>query len=85
VHTDVAAVLVGAAIAEGSVAVVAACNPRAVERGRQAPQVLACVMSEVDGRGGGKPDMAQGGGPRTEGIAAGFDAVRAHLREAAAG
>jgi len=42
-------------------------------------------MAEVDGRGGGKPDMSQGGGPRTDGIAAGFDAVRAHLRAAADG
>lgn len=85
VHHDVAAVLVGAAVADDSVAVVAACSPRALERGRQAPQVLSCVMTEVDGRGGGKPDMAQGGGPRTDGIAAGFDAVRVHLRAAVTG
>ncbi|MFM8515859.1 MAG: DHHA1 domain-containing protein [Actinomycetota bacterium] len=85
VQQDVAAVLVGAAVADDSVAVVAACSSRALERGRKAPQVLACVMTEVDGRGGGKPDMAQGGGPRTDGIAAGFEAGRAHLRGAAAG
>jgi alanyl-tRNA synthetase len=85
VHQDVAAVLVGAAIADDSVAVVAACSSRALERGRQAPQVLSCVMSEVEGRGGGKPDMAQGGGPRIDRIEAGFEAVRAHLRAAVVG
>jgi alanyl-tRNA synthetase len=85
IQQDVAAVLVGAAIGDNSVAVVVACSARAVERGRGAPQVLSCVMTEVEGRGGGKPDMAQGGGRRTDGIEAGFEAVRAHLRAAVAG
>ena len=85
VQKDVAAAIVGAAVRDDAVAVVVACTPRAIERGQSAPDVLSCVMAEVDGRGGGKDDLAQGGGPRVDGVAAGFDAVRAQMRAAAAG
>jgi alanyl-tRNA synthetase len=55
-----AAVLIG--VKDGKVAVVAATNEQARERGVRANDVLAEVMPFVGGRGGGKDDVAQGGG-----------------------
>jgi len=55
-----AAVLIG--VKDGKVAVVAATNDRARERGVKANDLLAAVMPLVGGRGGGKDDVAQGGG-----------------------
>jgi len=53
-------VLIG--VKDGKVAVVAATNERARDRGVRANDVLAAVMPLVGGRGGGKDDVAQGGG-----------------------
>jgi alanyl-tRNA synthetase len=55
-----AAVLIG--VKDGKVAVVVATNDHARERGVKANEVLAAVMPVVGGRGGGKDDVAQGGG-----------------------
>jgi alanyl-tRNA synthetase len=55
-----AAVLIG--VKDGKVSVVAATNDRAREHGLKANDVLAAVMPLVEGRGGGKDDVAQGGG-----------------------
>ncbi len=55
-----AAVLIG--VKDGKVSVVAATNDRARDRGVKAHDVLAAVMPLVGGRGGGKDDVAQGGG-----------------------
>jgi alanyl-tRNA synthetase len=55
-----AAVLIG--VKDGKVSVVAATNDRARERGVKANDLLAAVMPLVGGRGGGKDDVAQGGG-----------------------
>ncbi len=55
-----AAVLIG--VKDGKVAVVAATNDRARDRGVKANDLLAAVMPFVGGRGGGKDDVAQGGG-----------------------
>ncbi|HEY3528360.1 MAG TPA: alanine--tRNA ligase [Nocardioides sp.] len=55
-----AAVLIG--VADGKVSVVAAVNDLARDRGVRADDVLSAVMPLVEGRGGGKDDLAQGGG-----------------------
>ena len=55
-----AAVLIG--VKDGKVAVVAATNDRARDRGVKANDLLGAVMPFVGGRGGGKDDVAQGGG-----------------------
>jgi alanyl-tRNA synthetase len=55
-----AAVLIG--VKDGKVSVVAATNEPARDRGVRANEVLAAVMPLVNGRGGGKDDVAQGGG-----------------------
>jgi alanyl-tRNA synthetase len=75
-----AAVLVG--VKDGKVAVVAATNDRARERGVKANDVLAAVMPLVDGRGGGKDDVAQGGGTDASRIDEALSAVRAAIAQA---
>ncbi|WP_245994436.1 alanine--tRNA ligase [Nocardioides immobilis] len=54
------AVIIG--VAEGKVSVVAAVNPAANARGISANELVRAVAPYVDGRGGGKDDVAQGGG-----------------------
>src|SRR3712207_7221106 len=47
---------------------VAALNPAALERGLSANDVLRAAAAPVGGRGGGKADVAQGGGTDPAGI-----------------
>jgi alanyl-tRNA synthetase len=76
-----AAVLIG--VKDGKVAVVAATNDRARERGVKANELLAAVMPLVDGRGGGKDDVAQGGGTDPSRIDDALAAARAAVARAA--
>jgi alanyl-tRNA synthetase len=39
-------------------------------------------MAAIDGRGGGRPEMAQGRGTRRDGLPAALDAVRSRLTPA---
>ena len=41
--------------------------------------LLKLMAPHIDGRGGGKKDLAQGGGTKPSGIAAAFDAMKAAL------
>jgi alanyl-tRNA synthetase len=76
-----AAVLVG--VKDGKVAVVAATNDLARGRGIRANDVLAAVMPLVDGRGGGKDDVAQGGGTDASRIDEALGAARHAIAQAA--
>ncbi len=58
-----AAVLLG--VSDGKVSVVAATNEAARARGVKANDLIAAVTPFIDGRGGGKDDVAQGGGSDT--------------------
>jgi alanyl-tRNA synthetase len=58
----------------GKVALVAALNPAAQERGLSANDVLRAAAAPVGGRGGGKADVAQGGGTDPGGIPAALQA-----------
>ena len=58
-----AAVLLG--VSDGKVSVVAATNEAARARGVKANELIAAVTPFIDGRGGGKEDVAQGGGSDT--------------------
>jgi alanyl-tRNA synthetase len=62
---------------DGRVPVVVATTPGARERGLAAGDLVRAATAEVGGRGGGKPDLAQGGGSDPEGIPAALAAVRA--------
>ncbi|MBO0847190.1 MAG: alanine--tRNA ligase [Nocardioides sp.] len=75
-----AAVLVG--VKDGKVSVVAATNDLARERGVKASAVLAAVMPLVQGRGGGKDDVAQGGGSDASRIDEALAAAQAAIAQA---
>ena len=49
------------------------------ERGIKAGDLVKTISGYVDGKGGGKPDMAQGSGARPDGLQAAFDALRDEL------
>ncbi|KJV26022.1 alanine--tRNA ligase [Luteibacter yeojuensis] len=78
---DCAVILAGAA--EGRVSLVAGVGGAALGRVK-AGDLVAEVASRIDGKGGGRPDMAQGGGvdsPELPGILAGIPAwVESRLR-----
>jgi alanyl-tRNA synthetase len=58
----------------GKVALVAALNPAAVQRGLSAGDLVRAAAAQVGGKGGGKPDVAQGGGTDPAGIPAALQA-----------
>ncbi|MCZ2812853.1 alanine--tRNA ligase [Modestobacter sp. VKM Ac-2979] len=69
-----AAVLLASA-ADGKVALVATVNPAAQQQGLSANDLLRAAAPAVGGRGGGKADVAQGGGTDPSGIPAALAAV----------
>ena len=62
---------------EGSVAFSVALTPAAVAAGWSAGDLVKSFLPEIEGRGGGKKDMAQGAGTRPEGIPAAVTALQA--------
>jgi alanyl-tRNA synthetase len=68
------AAVVLASAADGKVALIAAVNPAAQQRGLSANDLLKAAAGPVSGRGGGKPDVAQGGGTDPAGIPAALQA-----------
>ena len=51
-----------------------------VERGISAGDLVRAAMPAIDGRGGGRAEMAQGSGHRRDGLPAAMDAVRAAVQ-----
>jgi alanyl-tRNA synthetase len=76
-----AVVLLG--VADGKVAVVAAVNDAARAVGLSANDLVRATAPHIGGKGGGKPDMAQGGGTDPSGVPAALEAVRAEVARAA--
>ncbi|WP_040748896.1 alanine--tRNA ligase [Nocardia transvalensis] len=70
--------------AGGKVPFVVAVNKAAQEAGFKAGDLVGSFGPSIAGRGGGKPEMAQGAGSDPSGIAAGLAAVRARVAELAA-
>ncbi len=54
-----------------------------VARGISAGELVTAAMPSIDGRGGGRPAMAQGRGTRREGLGAALAAIRARLETGA--
>ena len=63
----------------GSVPYVVATNDAAQDLGLRANDLVKKLSEAVDGRGGGKPDLAQGSGQQPAGIDAALDALRAEV------
>ncbi len=76
-----AAVLL-ASVSEGKVALISATNARARERGVLAADLLGAAAPAVGGRGGGRGDLAQGGGSDPSGIPEAFARAEAAIRAA---
>lgn len=75
-------VIAGAAEHEGRLAIVVAASQEAVSLGVSASSLLTIALEPGSGRGGGKPDLAQGGSQRPDALKAGFEALLTHLRQA---
>ena len=74
-----------ALIAEGdgsSVPYAVAANSAAQDLGLRANDLVKQLAAAVDGRGGGKADLAQGSGKNSSGIDAALDALRAEIARA---
>ncbi|WP_378731725.1 alanine--tRNA ligase [Nocardia brasiliensis] len=69
--------------ADGKVPFVVTVNKGAQELGFKAGELVASFGPSIAGRGGGKPEMAQGAGSDPSGIPAGLAAVRARVAELA--
>jgi alanyl-tRNA synthetase len=80
-HPRIPIVVIGAAVADGKVALIAGASPQAIELGITANVALQAALPSVEGRGGGKEEMAQGGGTNPDGIDAALAAVEALIRE----
>ncbi len=63
----------------GAVPYAVAANPAAQELGLRADDLVKQLAAAVDGRGGGKADLAQGSGKDPGGIDAALDAVRSEI------
>ncbi|HZK35579.1 MAG TPA: alanine--tRNA ligase-related protein, partial [Aeromicrobium sp.] len=77
--TDRPAVVVVIGTAGGKPAAVVALNDDAQGKGLAAGQLIKVVGDKIGGRGGGKNDVAQGGGTDLGGIDAAFAAVEAEI------
>jgi alanyl-tRNA synthetase len=72
-------------IAEGpdgdavTVPYVVAVNPAAQDAGLRSNELIKSLAAAVDGRGGGKADLAQGSGKNPAGIDSALAAVRAEI------
>jgi len=50
------------AVFDGKVSLVAYCSPEAIKAGQAAGKLIGGLTAKIGGKGGGKPDYAQGGG-----------------------
>ncbi|QYH19670.1 alanine--tRNA ligase [Corynebacterium aquatimens] len=80
--TGRAAVVVLASADGGKAAYAVAATPEAVQAGVKSGDLVKAFGQHVEGKGGGKPDLAQGSGANPAGIDAGLAALRRDLAEA---
>jgi len=75
------AIVVLASPVDGRAAIVVALSDAAVGRGVHAGALLQSMLPAVDGKGGGKPNLARGAGANAQGIDAALAAALAKVRE----
>ncbi|HYM68211.1 MAG TPA: alanine--tRNA ligase [bacterium] len=80
-----AGVIVAAGGANGRIELVVMATPGAVERGAAASKVMQALNRRLGTRGGGRPELAQGGGGDPERLAEALDALPEIVREVIAG
>jgi alanyl-tRNA synthetase len=80
---EIASVVIGAAVEGDKVALVAATNEAGRAAGVSANRVLQAGLGALGGRGGGKDDMAQGGGTGAGQVDAAFAAATEAVRAVA--
>jgi alanyl-tRNA synthetase len=51
-----------------------------VARGLAAGELVRAAVASIDGKGGGRPEMAQGRGTRRDGLPAALEAIRTVVR-----
>ena len=74
-------VVVLASQAEGRAAIVVSVGDAAVGRGVHANDVIKTMLPLIEGKGGGRPTLARGGGANVAGIEAAVEAAVAKVRE----
>lgn len=75
------AVVVLLAQHEGRVAAVVAVSDSLTGRGVHAQQILQALTPHIDGKGGGRPNLARGGGSKAAGMPAALEAAANKARE----
>jgi alanyl-tRNA synthetase len=78
---DIPVIVVGAAVTDGKVALIAGASPQAIAIGITANAALQAALPSIGGRGGGKDELAQGGGTDPSGLEAAFEAVATMVRK----
>ncbi|MCA9834522.1 MAG: alanine--tRNA ligase [Thermomicrobiales bacterium] len=68
-------VIVLGAVIEGSPSLLAMVTPDLVARGVKAGDIIREIASHIDGRGGGRPELAEAGGKNPDGLQAALAAV----------
>jgi alanyl-tRNA synthetase len=63
------------------VSAVVAAGDAAVGRGVKAGDIMKAMLPAIDGKGGGKPTLARGGGSAVDGIGAALEAGAAAVRD----
>jgi alanyl-tRNA synthetase len=76
VGKETPAVVIGASVNDGKVALLVALNELAQSRGLAANEILNAGLPSIEGRGGGKGDVAQGGGALVDGLSAALEAAQ---------
>jgi alanyl-tRNA synthetase len=79
------AAIVVAGRGEGRTLLVAALTKELLARGLTAASLLDAAAKAVGGSAGGKPDLAMGGGPRSEALEEALRSIPARLEELLAG
>jgi alanyl-tRNA synthetase len=69
-----------ASAADGKVTLVGGVNGRALEKVK-AGSIVSQVASQIEGKGGGRPDMAQGGGVDSPALDTALEALPAWLEK----
>jgi alanyl-tRNA synthetase len=62
IKPEIPSVIAGVSHVDGKVAAISAANDSAIVQGATASVVMKAMLGPLGGRGGGKDDMAQGGG-----------------------